>query len=104
MIFRMKSASVMTSTLDQDIIDGVVNNWVDITRIPTVSGGYFVENNDFVNISTNWSVLDFAKKENVSFQRHFSVLKSSLIWAKGQDALETDELLMATTESIPIDG
>ncbi|KAG4077418.1 hypothetical protein HA402_002845 [Bradysia odoriphaga] len=100
----MKSLSDMTSPLDQDTIDDVVNDWVDVTRIPTISGGHFVEDNDFVKISTNWSVLDFAKKENVSFQRHFSVLKSSLIWTEGQEVLVTDELLMATTESVPIDA
>ncbi len=91
-------------TLDQGIIDDVVNNWVDVTRIPTISGGHFVEDKNFLKISTYWSVVDFAKKENVSFHRQLSVLKNSLIWPKGQDVLGADQLLMTVSEPSPIDG
>lgn len=104
MIFRMESTSGMSSTLGQETIDKVVNDWVDVTRIPIISGGHFVEDKNFLKISTHWSVMDFAKKENVSFQRQFSVLKSSLVWAEGQDALDANQLLMTATEAVPIDG
>lgn len=93
-----------SSSLDQEVIDDVVNDWVDVTRIPTISGGHFIEDKNFIKISTQWSVMDFAKKENVSFQRQFSVLKSSLVWAKGQDVVGTDQLVMAATEASPIVG
>lgn len=94
----------MVSKLQQEVIDEVVNDWVDVTRIPTVSGGHFTEDKNFLKISTNWSTMDFAKKENVSFQRQFSILKSSLNWPDAQNTLGADQLLMTTTEAVPIDG
>lgn len=94
----------MSSSLDQQVIDDVVNDWVDVTRIPTISGGHFTEDKNFLKISTHWSVMDFAKKENVSFQRQFSVVKSSLVWSVGQDVMDSDQLLMTATEAVPIDG
>lgn len=97
-------SSTSMAPLNQEVIEDVVNDWVAITRIPTISGGHFTEDKNFLKISTQWSVLDFAKKENVSFQRQFSILKSSLIWPEGQDILGTNQLLMSTTEAVPIDG
>lgn len=98
----MNSSS--TPSLDQQVIDDVVNDWVDVTRVPTISGGHFTEDGNFLKISTHWSVMDFAKKENVSFQRQFTVMKSSLVWPDGQDVLASDKLLMTATEAAPIDG
>lgn len=92
------------TTLNQEIVDDVVNDWVDLTRIPTISGGHFTEDKNFLKISTHWSVMDFAKRENVSFQRQISILKKSLIWSEGEDVLDADQLLMTTTEAVPIDG
>lgn len=100
----MASSSTAPPSVDQKFIDDVVNDWVDITRIPTISGGHFTEDKNFLKISTNWSVMDFAKKENISFQRQFSILKSSLSWSEGQDLLGADQMLMAATEAVPIDG
>lgn len=98
----MKSSS--GTTLNQEIVDDVVNDWVDLTRIPTISGGHFTEDKNFLKISTHWSVMDFAKRENVSFQRQISILKKSLIWSEGVDVLDADQLLMTITEAVPIDG
>lgn len=97
-------ASSSGKTLDQEIVDAVVNDWVDVTRIPTITGGHFTEDKNFLKISTHWSVMDFAKKENVSFQRQFSILKNSLIWSEGQDVLGVDQLLMTSTDAVPIAG
>lgn len=97
-------ASSSGTTLNQEIVDDVVNDWVDLTRIPTISGGHFTEDKNFLKISTHWSVMDFAKRENVSFQRQISILKKSLIWSEGEDVLDADQLLMTTTEAVPIDG
>lgn len=101
---RMESSSKLHPSLSQEVIDEVVNSWVDITRIPTISGGHLTEDKNFLKISTNWSVSDFAKKENVAFQRQFSVLKSSLNWPDGQDVLTADQILMTASEAVPIDG
>lgn len=94
----------MESPLDQKVIDDVVNSWVDVTRFPTISGGHFTEDKNFLNISTNWSVMDFAKKENVTFKRQFSVLKNSLVWPEQQDVLTEDQFIITATEPVPIAG
>ncbi|KAJ6632877.1 Acylamino-acid-releasing enzyme [Pseudolycoriella hygida] len=103
-LVSMADSSSSTSSLDQDAIDSVVVDWVNITRTPTISGGYFTEDNNFFNISTLWSVMDFAKKDNVLFQRQFSVLKNSLNWSDQQDVLTADQLVMSSNEPVPITG
>lgn len=89
---------------DQTVIDEVVNNWVDIARIPTISAGHLREDKNFLKISTNWSVMNFARKDYVTFQRQFSVLKSSLAWPEDQNELSGDQLTMMANEAVPIAG
>ncbi|CAL8125984.1 unnamed protein product [Orchesella dallaii] len=59
-------------------VDKVVETWVDVLKIPTLSDAYIREDANFLNVATKWSVHDAAKKENLSFARTFSILKSSL--------------------------
>lgn len=100
----MESSSSTYPSLEQEVIDQVVNDWVDITGIPTITGGHFTDDKNFVKISSYWSVQDIAKKENVTFQRQFSVLKSSLAWPEDKDVVDTDELVMTASAAVPIDG
>ncbi|ODN03798.1 Acylamino-acid-releasing enzyme [Orchesella cincta] len=59
-------------------VDEVVESWINILKIPTLSQAYIREDDNFLNVATTWSVNDAAKKENLSFARTFSVLKNSV--------------------------
>ncbi|CAL8149489.1 unnamed protein product [Orchesella dallaii] len=74
----MSSKSHSNSGLPKAEVDEVVETWIDVLKIPTLSEAYIREDDNFFNVATKWSVNAAAKKENLSFARTFSVLKSSL--------------------------
>jgi hypothetical protein len=90
--------------LPKEEVDAVVNAWVETVKTPVITGGYFTENDNFVNISTTWSVVDLVKKERVSFSRHTAVLKSSMQWPVGDDVIDDSVLILNTSDPVIFNG
>lgn len=90
--------------LPTEVIDHVVNMWVDVLKTPIPASGHFTEDDNFINVSTTWSVVDPGKKEAVRFQRNASVLKKSVSWNNGATFIEKENLIMNETAATPIDG
>jgi len=92
------------SSYTEEEVEEVVKAWLETLRTPSVTSGFVWEDDNFLNISTTWSVADVTKKERISFVKSYGVLKSSLRWSGDQEVLETKDLIVTSPDAVLITG